>query len=174
MPRPTKLTPDLHRRIVSMISAGAFPEVAAGACGVSRATFYQWMQRGLGEHPTRRATPELAAFSADVQKAVDTAEIRLIGRMAEYIEGSRPSKRTAGTRVKSRTTTGQIIAAQWLLSRRFASRWAQQAASFVNSVTVTTTAEIATPESAREAVQKLFGTVTPELEAGEPHTDAES
>lgn len=171
MSRPTKLTADLHRRIVSMVAAGAFPEVAAGACGVSRRAFFEWMQRGLGEHPARRPTAGLAAFAADVQQAVDTAEVRLVGRMAEYIEGTRPSKRKAGTRVRSRTTTGQIMTVQWLLSRRFAARWAPQPVSLTNTVTVTANAEIATPESAREAVKKLFGTVTPELEAGEPNAE---
>ena len=167
MPRPTKLTPDLHRRIVSMVAAGAFPEVAAGACGVSRRAFFEWMQRGLGEHPTRRPTPELAAFAADVQQEVDTAEVRLVGKLAEFIEGTRPSKRRPGTRVQSRTTLGQMSVVQWKLSRRFAARWAQLPPSITNTV-LTVNAEAATPESARAAVQKLFGAVVPALEAHEP------
>lgn len=171
MPRPTKLTEDLHRRIVSMVAGGVFPEIAAGACGVARATFYQWISRGLGEHPTRRPTPDLVAFAADVQQAVDTAEVRLVGKLAEFIEGTRPSKRKPGTRVQSRTTMGQVNAVQWMLSRRFAARWAQLPPSFVNTVSITANAGNATSESARAAVQKYFGSVVPELDAPDPKSD---
>ena len=153
MPRPTKLTPELHRRIVGMILAGVFPEIAAGACGVSRATFYEWLQRGAGEHPKRSASPSLVAFANDVKSATDAAEVRLVTKVAEYIEGTRPSKRTPGTRVQSRITMGQVIATQWLLARRFAARWAQRPTLLVQSDAAPV---VATPEAARAAVARHF------------------
>ena len=169
--RPSKLTPDLHRRIVGMIVAGVPPETAAGACGVERATLYEWVQRGSGEHPTRKPSPALTAFARDVSMAADAAEAKLALRVAEFAAGTKPSTRKPGTRVRTRITAAQITATQWLLSRLFAARWAQLPVSLTNTVTVTANAEIATPESAREAVKKLFGTVTPELQAGEPNAE---
>lgn len=44
--RKPKLTPQLHRQIVSMIRAGAFANVAARAAGIGTTTFYNWLQRG--------------------------------------------------------------------------------------------------------------------------------
>lgn len=47
--RPTKLTPDVHQRIVAYIRAGAFAWVAAEAAGVSKSSFHRWLQRGERE-----------------------------------------------------------------------------------------------------------------------------
>ncbi len=44
--RHSKLTPDVHREIVAFVRAGAFDWVAAEAAGVSKSTFYRWLQRG--------------------------------------------------------------------------------------------------------------------------------
>lgn len=46
MGRPTKLTPELQAAIVEAVEQGNYPEVAAMAQGMDRATFYRWMQRG--------------------------------------------------------------------------------------------------------------------------------
>ncbi len=81
--RPTgsvKLTPELHRMIVSYIEAGAWDYVAAEAAGVPARTFRDWMARGEGRHPTRRRTGELSSFAHDV------AEARARARAAREIE----------------------------------------------------------------------------------------
>jgi hypothetical protein len=44
--RPTKLTPELQAAICEKIERGVYPEIAAIASGVHRATFYRWMQQG--------------------------------------------------------------------------------------------------------------------------------
>ncbi len=124
--RPSKLTPDLQKQVVQLIIAGCYPEVAAGACGVSRTTFYEWMQRAAGEHPERPATPEISAFADAITEAIDKSEVRLVLKLAEYEEGSKAGKRKP--RVKSRITMGQVIASQWKLSRRFQERWGQRPA----------------------------------------------
>lgn len=122
--RPSKLTPELQSQIVQLITAGCYPEVAAGACGISRTTFYEWMQRAAGQHPDRPATKELSAFADAISEAVDKSEVRLVLKLAEYEEGKRKGKRKPW--VKSRLTMGQVVAAQWKLSRRFPDRWGQR------------------------------------------------
>jgi len=48
-----------------------------GAFGVSRRTFYEWIQRGNAEHPTRRTTDQLHGFAHAIAIAIDIAEVRL-------------------------------------------------------------------------------------------------
>lgn len=122
--RPTKLTPELQRQIVGLIAAGNYPDVAAAACGVSKATFYEWIQRGLGEHPTRGPTRALAEFAAAIEQAIAKAEVRLVMKAAEYTDGTRKGVRKP--KVKSRVTYPQVLTMQWMLSRRFPERWAHR------------------------------------------------
>lgn len=76
----TLLTPELQTRIVNMIRAGNYAEVAARACGIHKSTYYDWLLRGgRGEEPYR--------FLADaVESAAAEAEARdvvVIGKAAE-------------------------------------------------------------------------------------------
>lgn len=75
MARTTKLTPDVHAKIVSYIRAGAFDWVSARACGVDPRTFYNWLEWGKG---SKRA-PYFQFFQ-------DVAEARAEARTATEIE----------------------------------------------------------------------------------------
>jgi len=44
--RPTKLTPEIQEKIVQVIRAGNYAEVAAAYAGISNKTFYLWKQKG--------------------------------------------------------------------------------------------------------------------------------
>ena len=88
------LDPSIMRRIVDLVRAGNFPDVAAQAVGIHRDTFYSWMKRG-GElrrlvatsgYTPRGYEVDLVSFSDDVEKAAAESEARdvmLIGRAAE-------------------------------------------------------------------------------------------
>lgn len=124
--RPSKLTPKLQEQILSLVQSGCYPEVAAGALGVSRSTFYEWMARGEGTDPDRAPTPEYAEFADAIAQAIDKSEVRLVLKTAEYEEGSRKHKRNPDKRVRSRISYPQILQMQWKLSRRFPERWGQR------------------------------------------------
>lgn len=47
--RPSKLNAEVHQEIVAYTRAGSFAWVAAVAAGVSKTTFYRWMQKGDSE-----------------------------------------------------------------------------------------------------------------------------
>lgn len=64
-----KLTPETERTIVAYVEAGSFDYVAAEAAGIDERTFRDWIARGEGRHPTRRRTPQLAAFALAVREA---------------------------------------------------------------------------------------------------------
>jgi hypothetical protein len=49
MPRPTKLTPEVHATIVKNIGNGATFVDASGAVGIDYASFNNWMKRGETE-----------------------------------------------------------------------------------------------------------------------------
>ena len=46
MPRPTKLTPEVHDAIIKDIGNGVTFVDAAGAAGIDRTTFFNWMKWG--------------------------------------------------------------------------------------------------------------------------------
>jgi hypothetical protein len=64
-----KLTIEIQRTILAMIEAGTFDYVAAEAAGIAERTFRDWVHRGEGRHPTRRATSQLKAFANAVRGA---------------------------------------------------------------------------------------------------------
>jgi len=68
-PGSVKLTPEIHRTIVAYVEAGSFDYVAAEAAGIDQRTFRDWVARGEGRHPSRRKTPQLAAFAEAVREA---------------------------------------------------------------------------------------------------------
>lgn len=96
--RPYKMDPQTVETIVANIRDGAHPEVAAGAAGIDRATFYRWM-----------AYPD---FATAVARARDEAELELL----------RTTKGGDGQGIGF----GQAKAALEILSRSRPQRWAQR------------------------------------------------
>jgi hypothetical protein len=102
----SKLTPELHRKIVDLIRVGSRPEVACVASGISRSTFYDWLDRG----DPAGAKPENALYRAF---HVDVEQARAIGENALV----------AIVQTEARQQTWQ--AAVWLLERMYPERWAR-------------------------------------------------
>lgn len=50
--RPSKLTPEIQERIVTLIVEGSYPEIAAQACGIGSTTFFRWMALGKKKMPS--------------------------------------------------------------------------------------------------------------------------
>lgn len=78
------LTPEIEHTIVSFIRAGGFDHAAAEAAGISARTFYDWIQRGEGKHPSRPPTRKLRAFAQAVSRA--KAEARVGAEVRVYKE----------------------------------------------------------------------------------------
>jgi len=68
--RRSLLTPELTQKICGLIVAGTFEHVAAGACGISRHTFMEWMNRGEGRDE-RSADKKYSDFANAVRLARD-------------------------------------------------------------------------------------------------------
>jgi hypothetical protein len=98
MGRPSRLTPEAQERFLSVIGAGAFPEIAARYAGSSAPSYYRYM---------KGSTPAHAAFRDAVHKALVELEIRLSGTLVQ-----------AGM--------GDPRWALTVLERRFPERWARR------------------------------------------------
>jgi transposase len=86
--RPTKLTPEIHVGIVTLVQYGVHPDVAAGAFGVGKATFFEWIARGEGTDPQRPSVPEYTAFAEDIRAAEFQAESALITTAVKKIRST--------------------------------------------------------------------------------------
>jgi len=105
--RNTKLTPEVQKKIVNLITAGNYVETACGAVGVSHASFYNWLERGRqGEQP-------FLDFLDAVKKAETVSEALYL----EYIRKAAPE-------------TWQ--AAAWYLERRNYQKWGKKTQVDVN------------------------------------------
>jgi hypothetical protein len=111
MSRPTKLNDDVRNRIVLALEAGNYQDTAAQYAGVSKAAFYNWMERGRNERDRigdgQAADPKEAIFVEfvdAVENARASAEVRAVANIAKaandgtwqasawYLERSHPQR----------------------------------------------------------------------------------
>lgn len=102
MGRPTKLTPEVQKKIVDAIRAGNYKEVAARYAGIGETTFYEWLKKG-GQCKNGVYT--------EFQKAVKNAEAEAEVRDVALIEMAAKENWTA---------------AAWRLERRHPDRWGRK------------------------------------------------
>jgi len=99
MGRPTKLNADVQEKIVNLVRAGNYPEVAAQAASIPRSTFYDWMRWGdEGKKP-------YSDFSDAIKEAQAAAESHAV------------------TIIRKAALDGSWQAAAWFLERSKAERW---------------------------------------------------
>jgi len=99
----SKLTPAVHKRLVTALSAGCFRIVAAEAAGIHRTTLYGWLERGEADHEAGLQTAYASLFAA-VLVAEANAEVVAV----ETIREASPD---------------DWRAAAWYLERRYQDRW---------------------------------------------------
>ena len=68
--RPSKLTPEITKRICDLVRAGNYLEVAAAVCGINKDTLFEWLKRGA-----RSSRGPYKRFSDSVDIALAEAEI---------------------------------------------------------------------------------------------------
>jgi hypothetical protein len=99
--RPTKLTPEVVKKIVLAINAGNYAKVAAQMAGIGETTYYRWLE--LSEKPNARK--EYREFRESIERAEAEAEV------------------IALTRVRQAADNGDWKAAGWFLERKHGDRW---------------------------------------------------
>jgi transposase len=117
MARPTKLTKELHEKLLSAIRAGNYMETAAAYAGISKDTLYNWMRRGareserLAQNPRakpKKSEQEFLEFSDAVEKALAQAEVRDIANIAKASDA------------------GDWRASAWRLERKYPEKWGRK------------------------------------------------
>ena len=103
MGRPTKLTPETHKRIVQAIQLGATYELAASYGGVTYETFNNWMKRG--ETATKG---EYFQFFNDIKEAEGKGAVGWLAK------------------IEASANDGNWQAAAWKLERRYPEHYGRQ------------------------------------------------
>lgn len=79
--RPTKLTPKIKEKFLSLIKIGTTLESACKCCDLDYSTVRIWIQRGRDEHPTRPCSPEYVDFVKDYDRVIGESEAILVGKI---------------------------------------------------------------------------------------------
>jgi hypothetical protein len=98
--RPTKLTPEVHDQVISLLRAGNYIETAAAVAGLSKQTIFNWLRWGA-----REETGIYADFAHAAERAMAEAEARDLERIKQATEWQ---------------------AAAWRLERKFPDRWGRR------------------------------------------------
>lgn len=128
--RPTKLTPDVHEKIVAAIRAGNYIETAAHYAGVAPGTVFRWLKEA-DEPGAHRAKVE---FREAVNHARAESEMRVIGQIQRVIMGGQVLRETTRKLPDGTTETERSYAppdgrvALEFAARAFPDRWARRAA----------------------------------------------
>jgi transposase-like protein len=104
MPRPTKLTDDVQKRVLDALRSGNYMETAARYAGIDESTLHRWIARGKeddAEEPYRE-------FCKSVERARAEAEVRNLHLIQSAAQG------------------GTWQAAAWFLERSFPGRWGRR------------------------------------------------
>lgn len=101
--RPTKLTPEVQEKIISVIRKGNYIETAAAYAGISKQTLYNWLKQGA-----RQPNGVYGRFVQAVEQALAESE------MADL------------ARIEQAAMDGHWQASAWRLERRFPKRWGRQ------------------------------------------------
>lgn len=112
--RPSKLTPQVTQQIVQALQAGNYQDVAASYAGISKGTFYSWMDRGRierdrqgsGLDPDETEAPFLEFLNA-IETARAQSEVRAVALINKAAQG------------------GTWQAAAWFLERSYPNRWSR-------------------------------------------------
>ena len=100
--RPSKLTDELQDEIVSYLKTGNYVETVCALVGISKSTFYSWLNKG--KNSTR--SNEYSRFADAVEHAQAWAEARLVALISKQAEKA-------------------WQAAAWLLERQHPSKWSR-------------------------------------------------
>jgi hypothetical protein len=128
--RPTKLTPEVHEKIVNAVRAGNYLEIAAEFAGVHRTTVFRWLKDAEADDAPRALTQ----FRDAISRARAEAEVRVVGAVQRDMMGGQVLKETVRRLPDGTVETEREFArvngrlALEFASRAFAGRWGRRAA----------------------------------------------
>ena len=80
MARPSKLTPEVTKRLTEAIRAGNYYEAACAYAGIAYSTFREWMVKG-----EKAKSGKYREFMEAVKKAEHEAEVRMVAMWQKHM-----------------------------------------------------------------------------------------
>lgn len=80
MGRPSKLTPEVTKRLTEAIRAGNYYEAACAYAGIAYSTFREWMVRG-----EKAKSGKYREFMEAIKKAEHEAEVRMVAMWQKHM-----------------------------------------------------------------------------------------
>jgi hypothetical protein len=80
--RPTKLTPEIKKKVCSAVRNGSFIETAAAFVGVNKDSLHEWMRRGA-----REKSGIYHEFSVAIGQAFAEAEVSMVNALVAAAKG---------------------------------------------------------------------------------------
>jgi len=80
MARPSKLTPEITKRLTEAIRAGNYYEAACAYAGIAYSTFREWMVRG-----EKAKSGKYREFMEAIKKAEHEAEVRMVAMWQKHM-----------------------------------------------------------------------------------------
>jgi len=80
MARPSKLTPEVTKRLTEAIRAGNYYEAACGYAGIHYSTFRKWMQKG-----ETAKSGKFREFFEAITRAEYEAEVRMVAQWQKHM-----------------------------------------------------------------------------------------
>lgn len=161
MPRETRLTPQLQKKIVAAVKQGNYFSTACESCGIPEATGREWLKRG------RQTSDEpYSSFSSAIKNAESFAEKQAIARIQAAARGR---KVTVKKQKQALTKTGEVVeleetsestehswqADAWYLERKFADRWGRKRMDVLEALGVLASADWIPGEIVEAAINGL-------------------
>jgi len=101
--RPSKLTKEIQQSVYNYILAGSYAEIAAVATGISKQTYYKWMQRGR-----QRKGRQYIEFLEAIEEALALSEVSRLARITRLADA------------------GNLQADTFVLERMYPDRWGRK------------------------------------------------
>lgn len=161
MSRETRLTTDIQKKIVAAVKQGNYFCTAFTAAGISKATFYRWMQQGEAEEEGIYRD-----FRDSIKKAEGESERAAIARIQQAAKGQRVRIQkirevalSDGSIVPLKETIETIEyswqADAWYLERKFPDRWGKKRLDVLEALGVLANADWIPPEIVEAAINGL-------------------
>lgn len=112
MARPTKLTPEVHRAIVTALEAGNYQDDSAAYAGVSTAAYYNWTARGRAERERIEAGEKARRTEAIFMEFLDAVESARAKAAVRHVAN-----------IAKAANDGQWQASAWYLERSYPQKW---------------------------------------------------
>jgi len=118
--RPTKLTPEIQKKVCDAIVLGAYIETAAAYASVSKQVLYDWMKKG-----NKQKGGIYRQFLDAIEEAMSRSELRDLESIDKNASG-RPAKHDENGNLIAPSLRPNWQAAAWRLERKYPKKWGRR------------------------------------------------